>query len=129
VLRRRRLTIAIPAVAATAVTSDQAASPNPRTWARSATPPGHHRASVRPAPAPWQLSRQVLLILLTTADQTHEQVPSGILRAVIAVNPTEYVLQAMRDLVLTGFDWGAIGLAFAVIAGPAVIGLPLRIRN
>jgi hypothetical protein len=45
------------------------------------------------------------------------------------VNPTEYVLQAMRDLMLTGFDWGAIGLAFAVIAGLALIGLPLTIRN
>jgi len=70
-----------------------------------------------------------LLIFLTTAYQTEEQVPSGVLRAVISVNPTEYVLQAMRDLMLTGFDWGSIGLAFAVIAGLAVVGLPLTIRN
>ena len=46
-----------------------------------------------------------LLIFLTTAYQTEEQVPSGVLRAVIAANPTEYVLRAMRDLTLTGFDW------------------------
>ena len=70
-----------------------------------------------------------LLIFLTTAYQTEEQVPSGVLRAVIAANPTEYVLRAMRELTLTGFDWGSIGVAFAVIAGLGVIGLPLTIRN
>jgi ABC-2 type transport system permease protein len=70
-----------------------------------------------------------LLIFLTTAYQTEEQVPSRVLRAVISVNPTEYVLRAMRELTLTGFDWGSIGLAFAVIAGLGAIGLPLTIRN
>ena len=70
-----------------------------------------------------------LLIFLTSAYQTQEQVPSGVLRAVMAANPTEYVLRAMRDLTLTGFDWDSIGLAFAVIAGLALIGLPLTIRN
>jgi ABC-2 type transport system permease protein len=70
-----------------------------------------------------------LLIFLTTAYQTEEQVPSRVLRAVISVNPTEYVLRAMRELTLTGFNWGSIGLAFAVIAGLGAIGLPLTIRN
>jgi ABC-2 type transport system permease protein len=70
-----------------------------------------------------------LLIFLTTAYQTSQQVPSGVLRAVIEVNPTEYVLRAMRELMLTGFDWNAIGLALAVIAGLGLVGLPLTIRN
>lgn len=70
-----------------------------------------------------------LLIFLTSAYQTEEQIPSGVLRAVMAANPTEYVLRAMRDLTLTGFDWHSIGLAFAVIAGLALIGLPLTVRN
>ena len=70
-----------------------------------------------------------LLIFLTSAYQTEEQIPSGVLRGVMAANPTEYVLRAMRDLTLTGFDWQSIGLAFAVIAGLALIGLPLTIRN
>jgi ABC-2 type transport system permease protein len=70
-----------------------------------------------------------LLIFLTSAYQTEEQVPSGVLRAVMSVNPTEYVLRAMRDLTLTGFDWSSIGVAFAVIAGLALVGLPLTIRN
>ena len=70
-----------------------------------------------------------LLIFLTTAYQTEEQVPSGVLRAIISVNPTEYVLRAMRELMLTGFDWGAIGTALAVIAGLGLVGLPLTVRN
>ncbi len=70
-----------------------------------------------------------LLIFLTSAYQTEEQVPSGVLRAVMSANPTEYVLRAMRELTLTGFDREAIGLAFAVIAGLALVGLPLTIRN
>jgi ABC-2 type transport system permease protein len=70
-----------------------------------------------------------LLIFLTSAYQTDDQVPSGVLRAVIDANPTEYVLQAMRELTLTGFDWSSIGLAFLVILGLGLIGLPLTVRN
>jgi ABC-2 type transport system permease protein len=70
-----------------------------------------------------------LLIFLTTAYQTEEQVPSGVLRAVIGINPTDYVLRAMRDLTLTGFEWDSIGLAFLVIVALGLIGIPLTIRN
>jgi ABC-2 type transport system permease protein len=70
-----------------------------------------------------------MLIFLTTAYQTEEQVPSGVLRTVIGANPTEYVLQAMRELMLTGYDWEAIGLAFLIIAGLGAVGLPLTLRN
>jgi ABC-type multidrug transport system permease subunit len=56
-------------------------------------------------------------------------VPSSMLRTIMDLNPTEYVLEAMRDLTLTGFDWSSIGVAFAVIAGLAIIGLPLTVRN
>ena len=70
-----------------------------------------------------------MLIFLTTAYQTEEQIPSGVLRTVIDLNPTEYVLRAMRDLMLTGYDWEAIGLAFLVIVALGLVGLPLTIRN
>jgi ABC-2 type transport system permease protein len=70
-----------------------------------------------------------LLIFLTSAYQTEDQIPSGVLRGVIAANPTEYVLRAMRELTLTGFDAGSIGLALAAIAGLGLIGLPLTVRN
>ena len=70
-----------------------------------------------------------LLIFLTTAYQTKDQVESGVLRALIDANPTEYVLRAMRELMLTGYDWNAIGLAFGVILVLGSIGLPITIRN
>jgi ABC-2 type transport system permease protein len=70
-----------------------------------------------------------LLIFLTTAYQTQEQVPSGALRAVIGANPTEYVLRAMRDLTLTGFQWDSIGVAVLVIVVLGLVGIPLTIRN
>ncbi|HEX6712262.1 MAG TPA: ABC transporter permease [Thermoleophilaceae bacterium] len=70
-----------------------------------------------------------LLIFLTSAYQTTDQVESGVLRTVIDANPTEYVLRAMRDLMLTGYDGAHIAVAFAVIAGLALVGLPLTVRN
>ena len=54
-----------------------------------------------------------LLIFLTTAYQTEDQVESGVLRAIIDANPTEYVLRAMRDLMLTGYDWERSGWPFS----------------
>jgi ABC-2 type transport system permease protein len=70
-----------------------------------------------------------LLIFLTTAYQTEQQVPSPVLRGVISANPTEYVLRAMRELMLNGLEWSTIGTAFAVIAALGAVGLPLTIRN
>jgi len=70
-----------------------------------------------------------LLIFLTSAYQTKDQVESGVLRAVMDANPTEYVLRAMRDLMLVGYDAAHIAVAFVVIAGLGLVGLPLTVRN
>jgi ABC-type polysaccharide/polyol phosphate export permease len=70
-----------------------------------------------------------LLIFLTTAYQTEQQVPSSIMRTVMDADPTEYVLRAMRELMLTGFDWHAIGVAVLVIGALGLVGLPLTTRN
>jgi ABC-2 type transport system permease protein len=70
-----------------------------------------------------------LLIFLTTAFQTTAQIDSVVLRTITDANPTEYVLRAMRDLMINGYDWGGIGLAFLVILGLGLLGLPLTIRN
>src|SRR5215203_1454448 len=70
-----------------------------------------------------------LLIFLTSAYQSAEHIDSPVLRSIIDVNPAEYVLRPMRELMLTGYDWGAIATALLVIAGLAAIGLPLTVRN
>jgi hypothetical protein len=35
----------------------------------------------------------------------------------------------MRELMLNGYDWGSIGLAFLVITAVGAIGIPLTARN
>jgi hypothetical protein len=70
-----------------------------------------------------------LLIFLTTAFQTNAQIESGVLRTITDINPTEYVLRAMWDLMINGYDWVGIGLVFLIILGLGLLGLPLTIRN
>jgi ABC-2 type transport system permease protein len=70
-----------------------------------------------------------LLIFLTSAYQTTDQIESGVMRTIIDLNPAEYVLRPMRELMLSGYDWGAIGIGFAVVAGLALVGIPLTVRN
>jgi ABC-2 type transport system permease protein len=70
-----------------------------------------------------------LLIFLTSAYQTTEQIDSGVLRTIIDLNPAERVLRPMRELMLSGYDWGDIAVGFLVIAGLGLVVLPLTVRN
>jgi ABC-2 type transport system permease protein len=70
-----------------------------------------------------------LLIFLTSAYQQTAQIDSPVMRTIVNANPAEYVLRPMRELMLTGYDWGHIGIAVAVIAALALIGIPLTIHN
>jgi ABC-2 type transport system permease protein len=70
-----------------------------------------------------------LFIFLTSAYQTTDHIDSGLLRRVIDLNPAEHVLRPMRELMLSGYDWGSIGVGFAVIVALAAIGIPITIRN
>ena len=70
-----------------------------------------------------------LVIFLTSAYQQTDQIESPVLRTIIDANPAEYVLRPMRDLMLSGYDWPGIGLAFGVIAALALVGIPLTVRN
>jgi ABC-2 type transport system permease protein len=70
-----------------------------------------------------------LLIFLTSAYQLPAQIDSAVIRTLVDANPAEYVLRPMRQLMLSGYDWPDLGLAFAVIAGLGLIGIPLTVRN
>ena len=70
-----------------------------------------------------------LLIFLTSAYQTTDHIDSGVLRTVIDLNPAEHVLRPMRELMLSGYDWGEIATGFLVIAGLGLLALPLTLRN
>ena len=70
-----------------------------------------------------------LLIFLTSAYQTTDQIDSPVLRTIIELNPAEYVLRPMRELMLSGYQWDHIGIGFLAIAGLGLLGLPLTARN
>jgi ABC-2 type transport system permease protein len=46
-------------------------------------------------------------------------------RWVATVNPVSYLIEAVRALVITGWDWQTIGLGFAVSAGLSIVGFAL----
>jgi ABC-2 type transport system permease protein len=70
-----------------------------------------------------------LLIFLTSAYQQPEQIESPVMRAIIDANPAEHVLRAMRELMLSGYNWPDVGIALAVILALGAIGIPLTVRN
>jgi ABC-2 type transport system permease protein len=70
-----------------------------------------------------------LLIFLTSAYQSTDHIDSGVLRTIIDINPAEHVLRPMRELMLSGYDWGDIAVGFLVIAALGVLALPLTARN
>ena len=47
----------------------------------------------------------------------------------IDLNPAEYVLRPMRELMLSGYGWDHIAIGFLAIAGLGLVGLPLTARN
>jgi ABC-type polysaccharide/polyol phosphate export permease len=70
-----------------------------------------------------------LLIFLTSAYQQPQQIDSPVMRAIIDANPAEHVLRAMRELMLSGYDWQHLGIAIAVIIALGAIGIPLTVRS
>lgn len=70
-----------------------------------------------------------LLIFLTSAYQTTDHIDSAILRTIIDLNPAEHVLRPMRELMLSGYDWGDIATGLLVIGGLGLLALPLTVRN
>jgi ABC-2 type transport system permease protein len=70
-----------------------------------------------------------MLIFLTSAYQTTDHIDSPVLRTIIELNPAEHVLRPMRELMLSGYDWGDIGIGFLVIVGLGLLAIPLTARN
>lgn len=70
-----------------------------------------------------------ILIFLTTAFLPKERMGSDLVRDIIDLNPAEYIVSPMQELMMVGWAWGEIGIAFAIIAGFAIIGIPLTRLN
>jgi len=58
-----------------------------------------------------------------------DHIDSGVLRTIIELNPAEHVLRPMREVMLSGYDWGDIGVGFGAIAALGLVALPLTARN
>ena len=61
--------------------------------------------------------------------QTTDHMDSGVLRTIIDLNPAEHVLRPMRELMLSGYDWGDIATALLAIAALGLLMLALTARN
>jgi ABC-2 type transport system permease protein len=70
-----------------------------------------------------------LLIFLTSGYQTTDHIDSDALRTIIELNPAEYVLRSMRELLLNGYAWNDLGTALLVIVALGAVGVPLTVRN
>jgi ABC-2 type transport system permease protein len=70
-----------------------------------------------------------ILIFLTTAFLPKESIGSDVVKNIISGNPAEYVVHAMQGLMFKGFEWGDIGMAFAIIGAFAVVGITLTMLN
>lgn len=68
-----------------------------------------------------------ILTFLTQAFQPLKNIENEVLETLIRANPAEYVLRAMLDLMLEGFDAGSLVLAAAVIAGFGLVMVPITV--
>lgn len=70
-----------------------------------------------------------ILMFLTTAFMPKDNIDSSILKTIIDWNPAEYIVRAMRDLMLTGYEAENLGIAFGIIAGFGLLGVALTRLN
>jgi ABC-2 type transport system permease protein len=70
-----------------------------------------------------------ILIFLTTSFLPKQAIDSDVMRGIIEGNPAEHVIRPMHSLMFSGYEWDQIGIAFAIIAGFAVLGVILTRLN
>lgn len=70
-----------------------------------------------------------ILIFLTTSFVPEAQMDNDVIKAIVRANPAQFVVEAMQGLMFTGYDVAELGLAFGIIGGSALIGIPLTAMN
>lgn len=70
-----------------------------------------------------------IAFFLTTAFLPEASIGSDLVVDLIELNPAEHVIRPMRELMLTGFDWPGIALAFAITAASALVGAAITALN
>lgn len=70
-----------------------------------------------------------ILIFLTTAFVPKESMGSTTVQHIIDVNPAEHILSPMQELAFSGWAWDQLGIAAAIIAGFALLGIVITRLN
>lgn len=70
-----------------------------------------------------------ILFFLTTAFLPEASISSDLVVDLINLNPAEYIIQPMQDLMMVGWEWGALALGFAITAGAALVGVIITRLN
>jgi ABC-2 type transport system permease protein len=69
-----------------------------------------------------------VFLFMSSMNMPRNLIETDWFRWVATINPVSYLIEAVRSLVITGWDWEAIGLGFGVAGGMAVIGFALAAR-
>jgi ABC-2 type transport system permease protein len=70
-----------------------------------------------------------ITLFLTTAFLPKESIGSDLVTTLIDLNPAEYIIRPMRELMLTGWDPSGLALGAAITAGSAVVGVAITAAN
>jgi len=66
-----------------------------------------------------------VFLFLSSMNMPRNLIQTDWFRWVATVNPVSYLIEAVRSLVIEGWNWEALGLGFAVAIGMSVIGFAL----
>lgn len=70
-----------------------------------------------------------IAIFLTTAFLPKESIGSELVKTLIDLNPAEYIIRPMRELMLTGWDPQGLLLAGGIIVASAIVGVAITAAN
>lgn len=63
------------------------------------------------------------LMFLSSLTLPRELIEADWFRIIATINPLSYVIEGMRSLIITGWDWEALGRSAGVLAGILILGL------
>jgi ABC-2 type transport system permease protein len=69
-----------------------------------------------------------VFLFMSSMNMPRNLIETDWFRWVATINPVSYLIEAVRSLVIEGWNWEALGLGFAVAGGMSVIGFALAAR-
>jgi ABC-2 type transport system permease protein len=63
------------------------------------------------------------LMFLSSLTLPRELIEADWFRVIATVNPLSYMIEGIRSLIITGWDWEALGRSAGVLAGVLILGM------